>query len=72
MRNNLIQERQRRGLTGSELARRAGIPQPTYSKIERGDLPAYPKWRAQLVAALREYDGCETVFDTSALFYNEP
>ena len=72
MRVNLRLERLHRGLSGSRLAELAHIPQPTYSKMERGDIPAYPKWREAVVAALRKIDGKETVFDTELLFLDIP
>ena len=71
MRTTLKQEREARGLSRAKLGLLAGINQTTYSKVELGDIPAYPKYRESIVRVFREVDGAETVFDTEKLFANE-
>ena len=48
------------GMTQAELARRAGLPRPTYALLERGGLPLRPDVAARLAEALgRDVDEVE-------------
>ncbi|NPV74642.1 MAG: helix-turn-helix transcriptional regulator [Pelotomaculum sp.] len=42
-------EREKRGWSKSELSRRTGIGLTEIIRIEKGQLPIYPKWRKRLV-----------------------
>lgn len=45
---NVKAERERRGWSKSELSRRTGIGLVKIIRIEKGQLPIYPKWRKRL------------------------
>lgn len=51
--NNLKEFREKAGLSQSELARRAGIAESNYSKIENGLWQAWPKAKRRLARALK-------------------
>jgi len=46
-------ERKRRGLTLAEVSRRTGIHPTALSRLERGELRAYPGWRRRLARSFR-------------------
>ncbi len=48
----LVEERQRKGLSQSQLARIANVHPATLSRLESGKLFAYPGWRRRLGKAL--------------------
>lgn len=50
--SRLTTEREKRGLTKSELARRSGIGLPEICRLESGKIFPYPGWRRRLAAAL--------------------
>jgi len=45
--------RQSLGLTLTEFARRVGVSHPIVSRVERGELRPYPKFRRQAAKVLR-------------------
>ena len=45
-------EREARGLSRSVLARKADMSEIAYCKVERGIMPAYPKYRQAIAQAL--------------------
>ncbi|MEW6274205.1 MAG: helix-turn-helix transcriptional regulator [Bacillota bacterium] len=45
---NVKWEREKRGWSKSELSRRTGIGLTEIIRIEKGQLPIYPKWRKRL------------------------
>ena len=49
----LVEERERRGWSQAELARRTGIHPATISRLESGKLFAYSGWRRRLGRALQ-------------------
>lgn len=50
--NQVRERRQQVGISGEELARRAGISASDLSKVERGQRHAYPGWRRRIAEAL--------------------
>ena len=49
----LTQERERRGWSRSELARRARIQAPALGQVELGKMAAWPGWRRRLSRVLK-------------------
>ncbi len=66
---NLTVEREKRGWTKSELARRSGVPLAEICRIEGGKIFPYPGWRRKIARAMempeselfQEVDGNESV-----------
>lgn len=52
-RKALREERERKGWTLDDLARKAKISKPDLSLIERGLIPAYPNWQKRIARAFR-------------------
>lgn len=48
----LTVEREARGLSRAQLARKAGMSDITYCKVERGSRPPYPAYREAIARAL--------------------
>ena len=52
MKNYVREVREKRNISGAELARRAKLSPSDLSKLEKGQRQSFPGWRARIASAL--------------------